>query len=263
MTPGLQIRSLSKVFASTGRSRAEVAALTDIDFDVQAGEIYCLLGPSGCGKSTILNIVAGFERMSSGEVAVGGQPVSGPSPERAFVFQQPQLFPWLDVWENIMFGPSVRSASRSGARERAESLLAATGLTEFRHHHVYQLSGGMRQRVAIARALINQPSVLLMDEPFGALDAQTRIAMQELLLSIWDRLHTTILFITHDVEEALFLGDHVGVMTARPGRMKFEVPIPFERPRTVETLTLPAFVELKKQVMVALREEVRPGPCDV
>ena len=169
----IEIRGLEKTFPGRG-GRSATSALTDISFSVADGEICCLLGPSGCGKSTILNILAGFDSSTGGNAFVGGKPVDKPHPSRALVFQQPQLFPWLDVWENVLFGPHMQGMQRDEATARAERLLQATGLSDFKKHHVYELSGGMRQRVAIARALINQPQVLLMDEPFGALDAQTR-----------------------------------------------------------------------------------------
>jgi NitT/TauT family transport system ATP-binding protein len=255
----IEARGLTKVFAGSG-NRPDVRAVERLDFEVGSGEIYCLLGPSGCGKSTVLEIIAGFESPSSGAVAVDGEIVAAPSSDRAVVFQQPQLFPWLTVMGNVLFGPTVQGRMGGEALRRAHELLVATGLEEFQHHHVYQLSGGMRQRVAIVRALINRPRVLLMDEPFGALDAQTRMAMQELLLSIWTDLAPTIIFVTHDVEEALFLGDRVGVMSARPGRMKLEVEVPLGRPRTIDAITSPAFVELKGRILRELRVETALRP---
>lgn len=260
MSRCIEVRGLTKVFPGSG-NRPDVRAVERLDFEVENGEIYCLLGPSGCGKSTALELIAGFELPSSGTVAVEGDVVTAPSPDRAFVFQQPQLFPWLTVMGNVLFGPTVqRRIGKEEALRRAHELLVATGLEEFQHHHVYQLSGGMRQRVAIARALINQPRVLLMDEPFGALDAQTRISMQELLLSISAKLAPTIIFVTHDVEEALFLGDRVGVMSPRPGRMKLEVQVPLSRPRTIDAITSPAFVELKARILRELRLETALRP---
>ena len=251
----IEIERLEKVFGARAE-RAPTVALTDISFSVAEGEICCLLGPSGCGKTTILNILAGFESATGGHASVGGKPVDRPHPSRALVFQQPQLFPWLDVWDNVLFGPRMSGMPASEANDRALRLLSEVGLTDFRHHHVYELSGGMRQRVAIARALINQPEVLLMDEPFGALDAQTRATMQQLLLSISEDLHPTILFVTHDVDEALFLGDHVYVMTARPGRIRERLRVPIERPRTLAVMTSPEFVTLKRSILGAIREEV-------
>ncbi|MGH7684261.1 MAG: ABC transporter ATP-binding protein [Vulcanimicrobiaceae bacterium] len=251
----IEIENLEKVFP--GRSgRAPTVALTDISFSVAQGEICCLLGPSGCGKTTILNILAGFESASRGTVSVAGKPVDKPDPRRAYVFQQPQLFPWLDVWDNVLFGPRMTGMDRNDAVDRAKRLLNAVGLEQFAHHHVYELSGGMRQRVAIARALINQPEVLLMDEPFGALDSQTRATMQQLLLSIWEDLHPTILFVTHDVDEALFLGNQVFVMTARPGRIRERLRVEIGRPRRLDVTTSDVFVSLKRSILGAIREEV-------
>lgn len=251
----IEIEKLEKTFAGRG-DRAPTVALTDISFSVPDGEICCLLGPSGCGKSTILNILAGFDNSTGGRATVGGKPVDKPHPSRALVFQQPQLFPWLDVWENVMFGPRMTGIPRDEATERANRLLKATGLSEFKRHRVYELSGGMRQRVAIARALINQPEVLLMDEPFGALDAQTRATMQQLLLSIWEDLKPTIIFVTHDVDEALFLGDQVCVMSARPGRIRERLRVTIQRPRTLEVTTSEEFVSLKRSILGVIRAEV-------
>lgn len=251
----IRIERLEKVFAPRG-GRAPTVALTDITFSVAQGELCCLLGPSGCGKTTILNILAGFDSATGGVARVGEKPVDRPDPGRALVFQQPQLFPWLDVWDNVLFGPRMSGMATSEANARALRLLSEVGLTEFVHHRVYELSGGMRQRVAIARALINQPEVLLMDEPFGALDAQTRATMQQLLLSISEDLRPTILFVTHDVDEALFLGDRVYVMTARPGRIRERLQVPIPRPRTLEVMTSPEFVSMKRSIVAAIREEV-------
>ncbi len=251
----IEISGLQKIFSGT-KDRPPTVALTDISFSVAQGEICCLLGPSGCGKSTILNILAGFEAASAGAARVAGKSVDKPHPSRALVFQQPQLFPWLDVWENVLFGPRMMGVERSKAAARAEGLLKAVGLEHFRRHRVYELSGGMRQRVAIARALINEPEVLLMDEPFGALDSQTRATMQQLLLSIWENLRPTILFVTHDVDEALFLGNQVFVMTARPGRIKERLRVEIGRPRSLDVTTSDAFVSLKRSILGAIREEV-------
>lgn len=251
----IEIEALEKVFAARN-GRASTIALTDITFSVAQGELCCLLGPSGCGKTTILNILAGFESATGGKARVGGKPVDRPHPSRAVVFQQPQLFPWLDVWDNVLFGPRMSGMASDEAAARALHLLSEVGLTDFIHHRVYELSGGMRQRVAIARALINQPEVLLMDEPFGALDAQTRATMQQLLLSISQDLHPTILFVTHDVDEALFLGDQVYVMTARPGRIRERLRVSIPRPRALDVMTSPEFVAMKRSILAAIREEV-------
>jgi len=251
----IEIENLERTFPGRG-DRPPTVALTDISFSVAEGEICCLLGPSGCGKSTILNILAGFDSATGGRALVAGKPVDKPHPSRALVFQQPQLFPWLDVWENVTFGPRMSGMPHNQATERANRLLGATGLSDFKRHRVYELSGGMRQRVAIARALINQPEVLLMDEPFGALDAQTRATMQQLLLSIWEDLKPTIIFVTHDVDEALFLGDQVCVMSARPGRIRERLRVTIQRPRTLEVTTSEDFVSLKRSILGAIRAEV-------
>lgn len=225
----------------------DLLALDRLTFEVEEGEVVCLLGPSGCGKSTCLGIVAGFERASTGSVHVGGHPVTGPGYDRSMVFQSPALMPWKPVWENVVLGPRCRG--EKGYEERALELLSTVGLSDFRKHYPYQLSGGMRQRAAIARALVNNPAVLLMDEPFGALDAQTRLAMQELLLKIHQEYRSTILFITHDVDEALFLGDRVLIMSARPGRLDSTLTVPFGRPRSYTLLTSPEFAKLKGDVL--------------
>jgi NitT/TauT family transport system ATP-binding protein len=193
-----------------------VEALKDIHLDIAPGEFVALLGPSGCGKSTLLNLVASFEPLSSGTLTVGGQPVEAPGPDRGVVFQEAALFPWLSVWENVVFGPKAQGQSPSQYKERAEQMIELVGLSDFKNHLPIQLSGGMRQRVGIARVLTLGSKVLLMDEPFGALDAQTRLSMQELLLSVWDRLKPTVIFVTHDIDEALFLADTVHVMSATP-----------------------------------------------
>jgi ABC-type nitrate/sulfonate/bicarbonate transport system ATPase subunit len=213
------------------------------------------VGPSGCGKSTLLRVVAGLIRPDSGTVLLDGEPITGPGADRGMVFQTYTLFPWLTVQGNVEYGPRLKgmpAAERAGiAREH----LAAVGLTGFENSYPRELSGGMMQRVAIARALANQPKVLLMDEPFGALDAQTRSIMQEMLVTLWQQTPITILFITHDIDEAIFLSDRVYVMTARPGRVKQMLNIPLPRPRTLEMETTPEFIEQKRVVLDAIREE--------
>lgn len=251
--PEIILREVEKTFYAGSTNRSDTYALENINMQVSKGEIYCLLGPSGCGKSTILNIVAGFDQATAGTVLVADQPVQRAGPDRVVVFQQALLFPWLNVRNNIVFGPRVRGENRTKTAERADFLLEATGLTQFENHYVYELSGGMQQRVALARALINEPEVLLMDEPFGALDAQTRVDMQELLMKVWIELKPTVLFVTHDVDEALFVGDRVGVMSRRPGRIKSEVDIDVPLPRTYEMLTEQKFVELKRQILQQIR----------
>jgi len=230
-------------------------ALQAIDLTIEPNEFAAILGPSGCGKSTLLNLVAGFDRPSRGRVLVHDEAVAGPDPRRAVVFQEPALFPWYTVLDNISFGPRTRKLARSDYEPKIESLLEQVGLTGFEHHYPAELSGGMRQRVAIARVLVMEPEVLLMDEPFGSLDAQTRLVMQELLLAMWERHHQTVVFITHDVEEALLLADSVSVMTARPGRIKQRLSVQLPRPRTLELTTSALFNELKREVLALIRDE--------
>lgn len=256
--PYLEINNVDKTFGLSGDSSQKVVALEGIHFAIEQGEIYALLGPSGCGKSTILEIVAGFERPTRGAVLLDGKPIIGPDPDRAMVFQQPNLFPWLTVIDNVMFGPRVqRRRDIKSTVKRANFLLEICGLGGFEQRYPYQLSGGMRQRVAIVRVLMNNPRVLLMDEPFGALDALTRLTMQELLLTIWSELKPTIIFVTHDVDEALFLADRVGVMSRRPGRMKHEVRVDIGRPRDVDVLIKPTFTALKSMLIHELRNETQ------
>lgn len=239
IVPKIEIRDVVKSFGST-------LALDHLNLRVWDSEIVCLLGPSGCGKSTALDIVAGFERPSSGTVLVDGQTVEDTGPERSVIFQTSALFPWMNVWNNLVLGP--KSRGKKGYEDRAHELLRIVGLVGFESHFPYQLSGGMKQRASIARALLSEPDVLLMDEPFGALDAQTRLTMQELLLEVSANFSPTVLFITHDVDEAIFLGDRVVVLSPRPGRIAHEVDVDFGGPRSFETLTTPEFNSLKRQV---------------
>jgi NitT/TauT family transport system ATP-binding protein len=233
--------------------RAEVTALADVDLDIREGEFVALLGPSGCGKSTLLNLLAGFEAPSAGELRFNGAAVGRPGPDRAVVFQEAALLPWLTVWQNVIFGPQVQGLSRGAYEERASEMIRLVGLEAFREALPAQLSGGMRQRVGIARALVMNPKALLMDEPFGALDAQTRLTMQQLLLDVWQRLRTTVLFVTHDIDEAILLADRVLVMSARPGRITRDIDITLRRPRSVNDLTSPDFVGFKALIMAEMR----------
>lgn len=257
----ISISSVSKRFLSRG---AEVIALDNLSLEVADQSFVSLIGPSGCGKSTLLNIVAGFERPDSGEVKVGESEVSVPGPDRAVVFQEPALFPWLTVEENIAFGlkikpPSYFGGSKSQAKseigKRVDELLAAVGLTAFRKRYPAELSGGMRQRVAIARVLALDPEVLLMDEPFGALDAMTRRVMQEFLMEIWEAKRKSVIFVTHDVDEAIFLADRVYIMTARPGRIKAVIDVPLARPRAFAMLSIPAFYQMREAALDLIHEE--------
>jgi NitT/TauT family transport system ATP-binding protein len=218
-------------------------------------EFVAILGPSGCGKSTLLNMVAGFDRPTRGAVRVDGEEIVDPSPRRGVVFQEPAPFPWLSVMENVVFGPKTQRQPVADYRRRAAQILEQMGLRGFEASYPAELSGGMRQRVGIARVLIMQPQVLLMDEPFGSLDAQTRVLMQELLLQVWERHHQTVLFITHDIEEALLLADRVCVMTARPGRIKKSIDVEIPRPRAFEVTTSPEFNALRREVLALIRAE--------
>jgi NitT/TauT family transport system ATP-binding protein len=250
--PAIEVIGVWKEFVKRGR---RVEALQAIEFAVERNEFAAVLGPSGCGKSTLLNMVAGFDRPTRGQVLVDGAPVAGPDPSRAVVFQEPALFPWYTVLDNITFGPKTRGLPAAQYGPTVEGLLEQVGLRGFESHYPAELSGGMKQRVSIARVLVMEPRVLLMDEPFGSLDAQTRSLMHELLLSVWERHHQTVLFITHDIEEALLLADSVSVMTARPGRIKKRLTVELPRPRTLELTTSAVFNELKREVRALIREE--------
>ena len=248
----IEIAGVSREFAKEGRS---VVALQGIDMAVREGEFVALLGPSGCGKSTLLNMVAGFDFPTGGSVRVAGEAIREPSPQRGVVFQEPALFPWFNVMDNVVFGPKTRGDQASNYKPRAAQILEQVGLRGFEESYPAELSGGMRQRVGIARVLIMQPQVLLMDEPFGALDAQTRSLMQELLLAVWERHHQTVLFVTHDIEEALLLADRVCVMTARPGRIKKSIDVRLPRPRALEITASPEFNALRLEVLALIRDE--------
>ncbi len=225
----LEVRNLGKRFATPG---GEVEALRDIHFKVHRREFVCVIGPSGCGKSTLIRILAGLESHTSGDVLLDGRPVSGPGRDRGMVFQGYSLFPWLSVKRNVMFGPEMNGEPHSVAESKAREWLDLVGLTRFADAYPHQLSGGMRQRVAIARALVNEPRILLMDEPFGALDAQTRAKMQSHLLDIWKNLDITVLFITHDLDEAVYLADRILVLKAHPGEVQEVIEVPVPRPRS-------------------------------
>jgi NitT/TauT family transport system ATP-binding protein len=237
----------------TGVSKryGSLLALDGVDLIIERSRIACVVGPSGCGKTTLLNILAGFETEYEGTAQVGGAAVQEPGPDRTVVFQQDALFPWLTVYKNVVAGVSGKELA-AGAAARARDLLEMVGLADFVDRYPYQLSGGMRQRTSIARALTREPSVLLMDEPFGALDALTRRDMQGLLQTVCLKYSPTILFITHDVDEALILGDVVYVMAPRPGRILDAIPIEFERPRKASAVTSVAFNRVKERVMVQL-----------
>lgn len=248
----LAIERLSKTF---GGGETAVQALAPVDLFVEKGDFLCVVGPSGCGKTTLLNIVAGFEQPSAGRALLDGKPISAPGPERGVVFQQGALFNWMSVLENVAFGPRARGIAQGQARDRAMELLALVGLSAFAEKYPYQLSGGMQQRVGIARALANDPDMLLMDEPFAALDQQTRELLQEEIRAIWRRTGKTILWITHSIEEALFLATHIAVMTARPGRIKAAFRSHFsENPDPLVAATA-EFTAAKREIVQLLRVE--------
>lgn len=252
----IEITAARKVFRNPA-SGDELVSLEDIDLTVASNDFLCLLGPSGCGKSTLLNMIAGFETPSGGTVTVDGQAVSGPGADRGMVFQQPTLMPWLPVWENVAFHLRLKGAGRRARRAAAGTYIDMVGLTGFEQHYPAQLSGGMSQRVGIARALLMNPRVILMDEPFGALDEQTKMEMQTELVRIWERHRGTIVFVTHGIDEALTLGTHIAVMSARPGRITALLPVDLPRPRDV---TSPRFNDYKRYLLSLLRGEATAQP---
>ncbi len=245
----LRIRGVERRFDTT-------LALQATDLDVAENDFITILGPSGCGKSTLLRIVAGLDRQTAGEVLLDGRAVQGPGADRGMVFQSYTLFPWLNVLDNVCFGLQERGMPREQQLEVAQGFIAQVGLKGFERHYPKQLSGGMQQRTAIARALANDPRILLMDEPFGALDHQTRELMQELLLGIWERQKKTVLFVTHDIDEAVFMGSRVVVMSARPGRIKLDRVVELAHPRHYSVKTTPAFAALKAELTEQVRAEV-------
>lgn len=248
---------LSKVSFHFGEGPHAVQALDGVDLDIAAGEFVSILGPSGCGKSTILNAIGGFGKVSAGEVHVGQARVTGAGPDRGIVFQQHTLLPWKTVVTNVEFGLKMRGVVASERREAARAILQQVGLGEFLHHYPHQLSGGMQQRVNLVRVLINRPGVILMDEPFCSLDAQTRLQMQQMLLELWHSFKMTVVFVTHDVDEALFLSDRVLVLSRRPARVLDEFAVPFARPRSQHLLTRADFTGLKRRVLDRLLDESR------
>ncbi|MEK1943115.1 MAG: ABC transporter ATP-binding protein [Pseudomonas sp.] len=238
-----------------GEGSQAFEAVQALDFSIGAGEFVCILGPSGCGKSTLLGALAGHLQPGAGVLNVDGEVVDGPSPARGMVFQHHTLLPWRSVLDNVAFGLKMQGLNKVARRQQARDFLGLVGLQDFAERWPNQLSGGMQQRAEIARVLINRPRLLLMDEPFGALDAQTRGRMQELLLDIWGRIRTTVVFVTHDIDEALFLADRILVMSPRPGRFIEDLRLDFPRPRRAELLTSPAFTHLKRHCLELLRHE--------
>src|SRR4051812_13459440 len=250
----LSIQGVGKTFAGVNGG-TPTQALLPVDLEVEDNAFITILGLSGCGKSTLLRLVAGLEEPTTGKILLDGTPVAGPGADRGVVFQSYTLFPWLNVRRNICFGLRQKGMPAAQQREISDHFIAEIGLRGFEDHFPKQLSGGMQQRVAIARALANDPKILLLDEPFGALDNQTRVLMQELLLGIWERERKTVLFVTHDIEEAIFLASRVVIMTARPGRIKADVPVDLPHPRDYRMKTSPHFSELKARLTEEIRVE--------
>jgi ABC-type nitrate/sulfonate/bicarbonate transport system ATPase subunit len=250
-TAPLSITGVAKTFAGG------TVALQATDLAVQENDFITILGPSGCGKSTLLRMVAGLDTPTVGRIELDGSAVSGPGADRGMVFQSYTLFPWLTVLQNVCFGLREKGIPLSQQHAIAHPFIAKVGLKGFENHYPKQLSGGMQQRTALARALANSPRILLMDEPFGALDHQTRELMQELLLGIWEGERKTVMFVTHDIDEAIFMGNRVVVMSARPGRIKCDIPVPLPHPRHYSMKTTPAFADLKARLTEEIRVEVQ------
>ena len=255
----LQVRDLSKIYEDNGRA---VVALEGVNLEVKESEFVMIVGPSGCGKTSLINIIGGLDEASSGEVLLDGKAVSGPGADRGMVFQGYSLFPWLSVQKNVEFGLKMKKVSAAERAEHAKKYIRLVGLEGFEDALPRQLSGGMKQRVAIARTLANEPEVLLMDEPFGALDAQTRVVMQELLADISRRTGTTILFITHDIDEAVLLGERIYVMSRRPGTVRDAITVDIPGERNHNSLILPEFLETKKKIMDMLWQESQDAALD-
>jgi NitT/TauT family transport system ATP-binding protein len=250
----LELRGISMVFTQRGR---QFEALRDVSLQVDAGEFISIVGASGCGKTTLLRIVDGLKTPTRGQVSVDGQPVVKPGPDRGFVFQQDALFPWRTVLDNVVFGLEVQGRGKQESRARADVLLRLVGLAGFESHFPHELSGGMRQRANLARALTIDPDVLLMDEPFASLDAQTREIMQSELLRIWRSNRKTVLFVTHQIDEAVYLADRVVVMTSRPGQVKAVLEVDIPRPRDLSVKRTPRFLELVDEIWKMIDEEVK------
>lgn len=252
MDPKIELRGVEKIYRT---AQGEVEALSDITLGVEEGEFLCIIGPSGCGKSTLLRILAGLYQQSAGEVVLH---TNGSSlrPPNAVVFQEYAIFPWRTVSDNVAFGLEMRGIQRDEREKRTSTYLAKVGLTQFADHYPYQLSGGMKQRVALARALATDPEILLMDEPFGALDAQTRLILQEELVRIWEEEKKTVVYVTQSIEEAIMLGDRVVLMTARPGRIKSTYEVALPRPRSLQMRTEPEYNRLAQVIWEDLVDEV-------
>ncbi|WP_180129748.1 MULTISPECIES: ABC transporter ATP-binding protein [unclassified Acinetobacter] len=242
------ILEAKKLTQSFKHGKTERTILNQLDLKIHKREFICVIGPSGCGKSTFSRIVAGLDPYSSGELLVDGQAIEGPSPERGMVFQGYTLFPWKTVKENVMFGPLMKGASNASAESSAREWIDIIGLEKYQDQYPHQLSGGMKQRVAIARALVNEPKILLMDEPFGALDPHTRQKMQKHLMDLWQNVDITIIFVTHDMDEAILLADRIVALKANPGEIKEIIEVDLPRPRNPELMLSPEFKQLRERV---------------
>ena len=258
----LAVEGVSRSFPGV-RNRMPTRALEKIDLAVEDNDFIAILGPSGCGKSTLLRIVAGLDRATTGRVLLDGEPIRAPGPDRGMVFQSYTLFPWLTVRENIGFGLRERGVAEGDRAPLVADYVARMGLQGFEDHYPKQLSGGMQQRTALARALANDPKILLLDEPFGALDHQTRSLMQELLLEIWEQHRKTVLFVTHDIDEAIFMANRVAVFTARPGSIKADVPIALSHPRHYTVKTTPEFARYKARLTEEIRTEAMKAAGEI
>ncbi|MFG1479136.1 ABC transporter ATP-binding protein [Xanthobacter sp. V4C-4] len=261
MAPALEVKNLSKSFEGRGADRRTV--LSEVSLAIAPGEFICVVGASGCGKTTFLRLVAGLAAPDGGEIRVGGHPIHGPGPDRGLVFQHDSLLPWRRVVDNVVFGLELQGASRKAALTRAAELIELVGLADAAELFPHELSGGMRQRVNLARALAIDPDILLMDEPFAALDAQTREIMQRELLKIWAQRRKTVLFITHQIDEAIYLADRVLVFGARPGRVVADIAVPFARPRALPLKRTPAFLGLMDEVWTLIEAEATRAATSV
>ena len=248
----IEVRGVTKSFEGNRRKTQMTVAVDNVSLTIHDGEFVTIVGASGCGKTTLLNMIAGFENPSFGDVLLNGKPILEPGRERAVVFQKPTLYPWLTVRKNVALGLTLRKRSAVDW-SLVDDFVQKVGLEKFAKHHPHELSGGMQQRVAIARALITHPDILLMDEPFGALDAQTRTEMQAFLLDLWHSLQSTVLFVTHDVEEAILLSDRVVVMSPHPGRIVEDIPVMIPRPRVWDVMLSNEFLEYKRRVLSLIR----------
>jgi NitT/TauT family transport system ATP-binding protein len=249
----IRVRGLSKQFGGVDHANGSVLALSEIDLEVRDNEFITVIGPSGCGKTTLLRIIAGLIPYDQGEITIDGKPVTGPGPDRAVVFQNFALMPWADVLANVTFGLEIRGTPKDECQAKAKELIKLVGLENFEKRLPKELSGGMQQRVGLARALAVNPKILLMDEPFGSLDEQTRRLLQEELLRLWEHERKTVVFITHSMDEAVMLGDRVMLMTPRPGRVKEMIDVPLKRPRSRELEKSSAFLEVKEYLWENLR----------